>query len=144
MNESHIGLLLISGATLWLLGGSGVTPFRKGWRRFIWPITCGGLLLWSGTPIVTALLTSSALMGVCSLGYGDSTPYPVRVLVFFLLPAPALILNLWAFPFVLLFGALITGFDWLTKKYNFFTHKILEGLAGFSQAAAIIIASLMP
>ena len=140
MTELQIGVLLVSGVVCWMLGGSGF----KFVRRFLWPVLCAGLLWWAGTHLLESLLTGLGLIIACSLHYGDRTPWPVKVVVFLALPMPALVVNLWVWPFCVLFGVLITGIAWLSHRYNFFTHKIFEAHAGLLQAGCIVIARLIP
>lgn len=143
MSENLIVLLLSAGSLLWCLGGSGVPPLGKNWRRIVWPLICAGLLLFSGTSLLQSFGVCLGLILACILPYGDSTPWPVRILVFLALPAPALVLNLNAWPWVLAGGALITGLFAASRKWNFFTQKFFEFGAGAVQAGVIVLAKLM-
>ena len=143
MTESWITVLLAGGPLLWMLGGSGVPPFRKQWRRTVWGAVAASAVLMSGHGVQAGLIFG-VLVVVNSLPYGDRTPWVIRVPVFMALCAPALILNLGAWPVVLVGGALISGMAWATRRWNFVSHKLWEGWAGLIQSGVIVAASLIP
>lgn len=145
MTEPLILLLLLAGPACWMIGGgiSGWDVKLKWTRRFLLPAICAGIVWMSGQSILTAILVGAATVAVNWLPYGKNTPWPVKVAVFFLLPTPALIINLWAFPAVLVGGLLITGLAYATRKWNSITHKIFEAGAGLVQASCLVISLLM-
>lgn len=140
MQEWTIILLLTSGVALWCIGGKT----WKGYRRYVWPVVAAICSVSSGVSLVRGVLLALGLVGVNSLPYGNRTPWAVRVLVFAALPLPALIL---APQIAVVVIPLTTGFlglmMWLSKKFNFVTWKIFEGLAGLLQASSIIMAILL-
>ena len=138
MSEPMIVALLIAGPLLWMLGGT----YHKGWRRIVWPIVAGVLLMLSSLFWWKALSVAILLSVVTALPYGDKTPWPVKIAVFMSLGIPALALNLSVWPVVLIAGLTVTSNFWLSQKYNWFTHKIFEGTAGFTQAICIVIGIL--
>ena len=62
------------GATGWWLGGRGIKPFKKGWRRFLAPALLGGLVC-SVLPLWRTALGVALLMAANSMGYGESSPW---------------------------------------------------------------------
>lgn len=139
MTETTIIALLAAGGVLWAVGGSGL----KFLRRFLWPVLCAGLLAFSGVSLLTSLGVCLGLIVVSSAPYGDSTPWPLRIAVFAALPAPALAINMNAWPWVLACGLLVSGLAFATRKWNAVSQKLFEFGAGAIQAGVIVIASLM-
>lgn len=139
MEESWIIVLLISGALLWCLGGT----YNKAFRRFIWPLVCISVMLISEVGLVTSIITALAVMISCVFPYGDRTPVPLRWLVLTAHQSPALVINLWSFPIVLVASFLSIGLFQATKKFGFITHKLWEFSVGFLQAGCIVISILM-
>ena len=131
-------VVLVSGVTCWLIGGT----YFKWVRRIALSIVLGLCVAISGH-VMQGVLLALACALVNSLPYGDRTPWPLKVPVFMALCAPALILNLGAWPAVLVGGALISGMAWATRRWNFVTMKIWEAWAGLVQAGVIVIASLI-
>lgn len=145
MTEPLIMALLVAGPACWMIGGgvSGWNVKLKWVRRFLLPVLYAGTALIAGVPILQSIGLLAAAVVVNSLGYGDRAIWPVKVIVFLAIPAPAMILNLWAFPAVLVSGALITGLAWATRKWNAVSHKLFEATAGLAQAAALVIGLLI-
>lgn len=135
-------VILGSGPILWLLGGYGAWPFRKGWRRYIWPLIVTGILACS-IPWPIAALVGATTWFVNTLPYGDRTPWPVKLLVFASYGLPGIWLDT---PFSLFYSLgmaiVLGGVMWLSQRYNRVTFKLWESLAGLLQAAGIILASL--
>jgi len=138
MTEVLMMTLLPAGVLLWMLGGYK----WKGWRRFVWPVLAGVVLGLAGVSLPRASLAAAALCGVNHLPYGDRTPWPARVGVFIALLAPSLALSFQAVPVVILGGLALSGAFLASRKVSWVTHKVWEGLAGFLQAAVLIMAAL--
>lgn len=138
MSEAWIIAFVLAGAGLWALGGTGL----KWARRIAWPIVAL-LFVSSSSGIFLGGLVGAVLALTCSFPYGDRTPWPLKVGVFLLLPAPALALNPGAWIAVVIGGFLISALAFATRKWNFVSHKLFELGAGTIQASVIVIACLM-
>ena len=139
MTEQMIMALLVCGPLFWMLGGT----YAKWIRRFAWPAVVAGAVMIAGGGWLSATMVAGAMAIVNCLPYGDRTPWPVKIAVFMLLMAPALIITLKAGWIVGVFGALTAGAFWATRRWAWFTHKVVEGFAGFSQAGVMVISLLM-
>ena len=138
MNEIQIIVLLASGGILWAAGGT----WWKGFRRFLLPVVAVVTLAATSIGLIRAVLCGLTIALSAALPYGDRTPWPVRVLVFLAIPAPALVVNAGVWPYVLGAGLLIIGGATLTRNRPEFTHKIWEFCAGVIQAGVIVISVL--
>lgn len=139
MNEwIMIGLLGLA-PMLYCIGGKGF----KWVRRFILPLILG---------IGAVILSESLLRGIgvwllatgCfHLGYGESASDLQKILVMLahgLCLAP---LILGANAIIMIIPPLSFGMAyWLSRKFNWFTWKISEAIAGFSIACSLILMSL--
>ena len=146
MSELQIIIFLAAGSIAWAVGG-GVSGFSiplKWVRRILWPVIAGIFLVAASVVWWKVLGVIGLLILVNHLPYGDGTPWPIRVLTFIGLSAPALILNFSVWPWVLVGGGLITAMGWATRKWNFISHKLFEFGAGAVQAGILVIAGLMP
>ena len=143
MSESVMIVLLLSSVFCWMAGGAGWPPFRKGWRRFVWPVIASLLLLFSGIVWWKAFLVGGGLMIVNTLPYGDRTPWLWRPVVFasYALPAGALSWQtlLVSLPLSVI---VLTLLFVLSRKINWVTWKIYESFAGLLQASSLIMACL--
>ena len=139
MSEGIIIFLLVTGPLFWMLGGT----YAKWIRRFAWPAVVAGCAMTAGVGWLSAIMVAGAMVVVNSLPYGDRTPWPLKVAVFILLMAPALIISLKAVWIVAVCGLLTTLAFWATRRWAWFTHKAVEGLCGFLQACVIVFAILL-
>jgi hypothetical protein len=65
----------ILNAALWRMGGSGMKPFRKNWRRFGWPMLLLAWCLTHGVNVWIAILAAILAHGTTRLSltfFGDS------------------------------------------------------------------------
>ena len=138
MTEPLIMLMLVSGVLFWMLGGT----VWKGFRRYGWPVVAGVLLVLSGLLWWRAALATLLLMGVNLAGYGDASRWWKRVIVFTALTAPALAINPLVWPVIPVCGVLATAFFYTTRNVSWVSWKLWEGMAGFLQAAALVMATL--
>ena len=133
-----IGVLSL-GPALYALGGTGL----KFCRRFILPVILGtsAFLLDAGLlPSIGVWLLSTL---VFHLGYGENTPILMRgltILAHGLCLAP-LIHGHNALIMILPPLAFGIGY-WLSRKFNWFTWKIVEAGNGFIIGASLILMSL--
>ena len=125
------------GAVLWAMGGSGFPPFKKGWRRYVYPLSLLTLWLVTGWPILlVAVLTSVA----AHLGYGDTHSWEDRVIVGAIYGSA--VIPLGAVP-VGLIGAILwlawfLGWLWLTRRFNQVPHKLAELMIGGGHALVVV------
>lgn len=139
MNEPIVFLLLGIAPILWMAGGT----WWKGFRRIVWPIIAASILTLSGLEWWRGIILCSSLFVVCSLPYGDRTPIPVKIFVFFLIGVPALAISFKAWPAIIGAGIITSIGFLLTNRWPPFTHKIFEAWAGLAQASAIVVARLI-
>jgi len=112
------------GWALWAAGGT----WSKSFRRFVWPVVLAVFL----SPHIgpwSALFLGVLVWGTASLGYGDSKNWFERTAVgcsygFALWPIQV---ALWT-PFVT--GVWFIGHMALSRKYNDYPWKLVEGLVG--------------
>ena len=77
--ELHILGLAVVGASCWWLGGRGTLPFRKAWRREVWPLSVA-LVAWAhGASWMVLVVGTGAMIGAHHLGYGEDDPLWKRV-----------------------------------------------------------------
>ena len=145
MREWQLISLLGIAPICWMVGGGieGVHFPLKWIRRMVWPLAAAALLVVSRTSILSAALTGLLLAAVLTLPYGDHLIWPLRILVFMVLPAPALAINLHAWPVVLGAGIMIVGMAAATRTWNWVNHKLFESFCGFIQASTLVCAVLM-
>lgn len=130
------------GALLWFWGGCGedcrpgLPPFNKSWRRHVWPVVVGGLIILNGLPLLTAALVTGALVGVNSLGYGQDKDWEYRTIVALLLGAPFLILQLGLWPLITLM--VFIPLYRLSLKRNWMTWGVVEAAVGAAQGAILL------
>ena len=139
MTEQMIMALLVCGPLFWMLGGT----YAKWIRRFAWPAVVAGAVMTAGVGWLSATMVAGAMVVVNSLPYGDRTPWPLKVAVFILLMTPVLIISLKVVWIVAVCGILTTLAFWATRRWAWFTHKLTEGVTGFVQAGAVVIACLV-
>lgn len=129
------------GGLLWYWGGYGLQPLGKQWRRTVWPVFVGTVLVLNGIPLLKALLVVGLMKATLHLGYGEDKKWSERIAVEAVLGTPFLFLenNLaWPLATLLTFGPL----HWLSLKANWMTWPVVEACAGAIQGA-IILAILM-
>ena len=136
-------VLMLSSVFCWMAGGAGWPPFRKGWRRFVWPVIASLLLLFSGIVWWKAFLVGGGLMIVNTLPYGDRTPWLWRPVVFASYALPAGVLS-WQTLLVSLPLSVImlTLLFLISRKINWVTWKVWEAQAGLLQATSLIFGVL--
>lgn len=144
MPEWYWAVLVPVGWIFWAAGGSGWPPFRKGWRRYIWPIILGGALWASGTCPVSCVLTAIFVSLSTHLGYGEGKSWHWRwwvglsyglALCPLLLAAPHSGVRILQFGVRSLMSAvLFVGLMFHSLKYNWFPWKLAEGATGLWQA----------
>lgn len=139
MKEWVIITLLTAGPLLWMAGGT----WLKSLRRIVWPIVTGGSIGLSGVGWLTAIGVSGGLILVNSLPYGDRTPWLGKATVFTLLTVPVLIISLKAVWIVVVSAVILNLAFWATRRWGWWTHKLSEGIAGFVQAASIVLSVLI-
>src|SRR3990167_502338 len=100
MSELKMILLITAGSFFWMAGGT----WRKYFRRFVWPLLAL-ITTWGLTSNWLVIGMGLTLIGTCSLGYGDRTPWWLKVLVFTSLGAHVI----WLDPIFGLWWALGTG-----------------------------------
>ena len=127
-----LGMILIIGSALFFrMGGMGLLPFRKGWRRFILPIFFGiiGIIATKFQIELLYAVIGSAI--AFSLPYGSKTPYWLKCIVAttFTLPTLFIGFTIWVIIVPILF---ITLFLLSNNKItaNEFGHAIVEILTG--------------
>lgn len=127
-----LGLIIIIGsALLFRMGGMGLLPFRKGWRRFILPIFLGIIGIIATNHKVELVFAVICSVIAFSLPYGQKTPYWLKCIVAttFTLPTLFLGFTIWVIIVPILF---ITLFILSNNKItaNEFGHAIVEILTG--------------
>lgn len=139
MPEGQALLMLLSGVACWRLGGMGAPPFRRWWRRAVWPLVAGGLLLWANVPVGTAVLCAVSLSATTLLGYGETVPWWRKTLVFasYALPSCWLSFHLLGLR-VMLVSLLIAGAFLLSHWDNRFSHGLVEMACGFLQGMTLV------
>jgi len=132
------GMVPIS-AFLFAWGGGGA----KWARRFVMPavLAIGAFLL--GISLAKCLIALPLMMGSLCLGYGENHPFwrklcAILALGLCLLPLAGGINALLTLIVPLVFGANY----WLSRKFNWWTHKILELSAGFSMGVVVVLLAL--
>ena len=137
MTEWQMIGLVLSAVAGWSLGGT----WKKWVRRYLYPAS---LLLWLPFlwpwPLIGVLLTLSLTL---HFGYGERTPWHIKLPVFASYAAPAAFLSV---PVALIGGVLIAcwlgTYMALSHRYQWMTHKLFELLSGFLQASVLVIAVL--
>lgn len=138
MSEPSMIVLLTLGPLLWMIGGT----FWKPARRFVWPVIAVITLIgYNSWWVVLGVV--GTMIGANCLPYGDKTPWWLKVLVFAGLGAHVI----WLDPIFGLWWAAGTSIALsclmlLSHKHQRVTHKVWEGMAGFLQAAGIILGVL--
>jgi len=101
------------------------------------------VLLAAGIPKSSAIIASLGVLVTVHLGYGDRTPWPLKMLVFASYAVPAWAISRtgwWVMP--LLCAGLLTLWMAISRRWNPFAHKLFEALAGLLQATSLVVASL--
>ena len=143
MTEWLLVSLPLTCALFWRLGGAGVPPLRKAWRRYALPFVVLTLLLLLRVPILLALGAMLGLVAVNVLPYGDRTPWPMKLAVAALLGAPAMVIHFSAW-----FGCVLTLFCFggslaLSRRFNWWSQSLVEVSGGFAQGLSIALAALI-
>ena len=132
MNTETITLIIvIVSIILWRLGGMGICPFKKGWRRYILPLwffLCGILLKAPLLPLLGAVVLSAASY---TLPYGKDTPYWLKLAYAFLWTAPTLLLglSLWQIIIPVVFVAIfwLSNQKWTQNAFSWVICEIITG-----------------
>ncbi len=135
MTEAKIMVLLALGPLLWMAGGTWWKPAR----RFVWPI-CAGMACFGLLPAWRVVSYVLSLMVVNSLGYGEKDTLLERAGIFLGLGLPVVFIH----PVIGVVGSVITllllsALFWTSRRFNRVTWKVWEGLAGFLQAALLVV-----
>ena len=140
MNQELLILVLpMAGYACWWAGGRGLTPFGKGWRRFLWPILCGLMGLFCGQLPISMAVGVLAMMGAHSLGYGETAPMWKRLVAVVALGACLL-----PFGVTWPWACLVSG--WFAVSYAFslvnnnWGHAWTESVTGLLQGVALALA----
>lgn len=144
-----LNLLLVPiGGVLWFLGGCGdecdhpeVPDLDKAWRRYIWPVVCGLVLLTNGISFRPIVMAAALMMVANAMGYGERKNWVERSLVALLLGIPAMFVYWsWVWPVATLLTFI--PLYWLSLRYNWFTWHVVEVATGAMQGACILAALL--
>lgn len=136
--------MILSSVFCWLAGGRGWPPFGKNWRRIIFPLIAGIILLIAHVVWWQAVLVGLSLWGVNSLGYGEGSPWLItKMTVFASYALPSAWLSTkYLLPLLLVSLIFLTVWWGLSHRYNAWTHVTWEALAALLQASSLIIGSL--
>lgn len=126
----------------WLLWAAGGT-WEKRWRRVAWPLLLGLGLGALGVSWWRSAAVACSVWVACSLGYGDGVPWPRRLCV---AAGHGLALTWvrwsWAAPLVML--GVFGGQLWLSRRWNRWTWKLVEGSTGMAQGALAVWLATTP
>ena len=136
--------LILSSIFCWLAGGRGWPPFRKGYRRWLWPLMAGILLACTGLLWWKALAISLSLTLVNSLGYGTGSPWLItKMTVFASYVLPSAWMSVTYLPHLLGVSLVFLTVWWvLSQRINVWTQITWESLAAVLQASSLIIGRL--
>lgn len=146
MNTEMLALILIIGSgILFRLGGMGLPPFKKGWRRFILPLflgIMGCIAIGLKIELLYALIGSAISF---SLPYGSKTPYWLKCIVAstFTLPILFIGFTIWIIIVPVLFIALflLSNNKISANEFGWAIVEILTGTGiGIAWARALRIA----
>jgi len=134
-----IGMVVLSSA-LFAAGGTGF----KFARRFIMPVILAGGAFFLGIVWWKCFLTLFLTIGACHLGYGESHPLWRKALAILALGLCLLPLASGVNALLTLIVPLVFSMNyWLSRKFNWWTHKISELSAGFSMGIVVILLALI-
>ena len=133
MQEWHWIVLPQFGWLLWTLGGT----YHKAYRRWVWPAVVVGVLLITEVGLWHSLAAGGLVCGSAHFGYGDGKSWVWRTLVGASYGLAALPLGgSWAV--LCLTAASFVGLMVLSRRWNRFSWKIVEGLTGLLQGSVIV------
>jgi hypothetical protein len=98
MTETMAMIIIIGSAILGRMGGAGLPPFHKGWRRFILPLFLGLMGCFAiGFKIELLYAVIGSVIAFC-LPYGSKTPWWGKCItaICFTLPTLFLGFTIWA------------------------------------------------
>mgnify|MGYP001564787367 FL=1 len=127
-----IGMILIIGSGIFFrMGGIGLKPLGKGWRRFVLPLFLGTFAILTGFYWQKVGLAVLGSMVAFSLPYGEKYHYWIKFLVGCAFITPTLLLGytLWQIIVPILFILLFKLSNWKVAA-NEFGWAICEILTG--------------
>lgn len=138
-SEWIITLLPSVSAVLFGIGGGGF----KWARRFVMPVVlCAGALL-LGIVWWRCLIALLLTCGAATLGYGESHPLWRKALTILALGLCLLPLANGANALLtLLIPAVFGAGYWLSRKYNWFTWRLVELSCGFAMGGVVVLLAL--
>jgi hypothetical protein len=139
MKEWIMILMGVLGVGLFAAGGTGY----KWMRRYLMPALFFPCLMLLGVTWWVAAIACGILMGVLTLGYGESTPWWLKALVGISYAIPSLVIgwSWWAVIVPVVFIVLFMLSNW-SKTADSFTWKVVEMQYGLVIAISLIQASL--
>ena len=137
MKELLLNILPPLGWVLWGFGSSGYWPFRKGWKREIWPICCAIAAIMCGFAWWKAIIGAIIMDIAIRQGYGEDDPIWKRVLAGLAIGFSLLIFSvpwLWC----LFVSAWFLALYWGSRRWNWLSWAWVQGSTGLWQGVSLL------